>query len=747
MGLNSCSVTKNLNEDQKVQVSSNIIFTNPKLINKKNKVRNDLTALSQPKPAEGIRKFQTYIYNAVSKNKKEKGLKNWIAQKIGRPPVLYDAKLAKRTQLVFQKYIQDNGYFGATVSFDTLQKKQSIDVTYKITSKGQYFIQSKYLPTDSVDLGNAIVNSIKRTSVKTGNPYSQINLTNERIRLAKAANNAGFMNVNQDNFYFIADTTVTNHQVDIHYKIKEEKDSSVYKKFYLNKVIVYADYSLTKRAQQKDTIHLDHFSIIQQNEIIHPKLLKEIIGDSKNDVYSKKEQDASIARLLDLGVYKFVNLKFEQFEKDSTLYFNKILYLTPGLFQDITSEFQLNTRTGNNLGVGASLNYSNKNLFRGAEQFNINLSGGLETQIGNAQNLLNTTNLGIETRIQFPKFLAPFRTTIGRTTPKTYVRIGDDFQRRFDFFSINAFKSRFGYEWTKQRGYNHQFDPFYVNQITVFNESIAFQDSLANDLRLQKSFENVFILGLRYYFELNTVKPNKSLPYAFLKTGFETSGNTAALFAKPFNKNAQKPYTIVGTPFSQFVWTDVDFRYYVPRKKGLIATRFYTGIGIPFGNSSVLPYVKQFFSGGSNGLRAYRIRALGPGGFKTDNQESNNSVFIDQTGDIKLELNLEYRFPIISYLKGGVFLDAGNIWLLEEDADKPDGEFQFNSFYKQIAIGTGLGIRLDFDYVVVRFDAAFPIRRNYATNNSYWTFSKISFGDKTWRQENLVWHFAIGYPF
>jgi len=234
--------------------------------------------------------------------------------------------------------------------------------------------------------------------------------------------------------------------------------------------------------------------------------------------------------------------------------------------------------------------------------------------------------------------------------------------------------------------------------------------------------------------------------YSYLRIGFESSGNLPALVAQGINKSAVRPYEFLNLPFSQFVRADVDFRHFIPSRKVLFGGRFFGGVGVPFNNSTVLPFVKQFFSGGSGSVRAFQIRELGPGSFQSSSTGAND--FLDQTGDIKLELNLEARFPLVSILEGAFFIDAGNIWLIKDVQNtRPEGVFKFDRFYKEIAIGTGLGFRLDFDFVVIRVDGSFAVRKPYVVTKNNWTFSTMDFGNKTWRSENIAWHFAIGYPF
>ncbi|MFK8005588.1 MAG: BamA/TamA family outer membrane protein [Saprospiraceae bacterium] len=746
--LTACSVTKHLDKKQRVHVATKITFLQPKIINKKKKLEANLLLLTQPKPSTGIRKWQTSMYNAMQKSKRKKGLKYRIRKKRGKAPVLFDAKKIERSRLILEKHMKENGYFEANIKAEISEKKQKVSVNYVVDSKEQYRFRNINYPIEPSGLAHTIKSDSINSLLQTGKPYIEFNLTSERIRLAALANNSGYLNINQDQFYFFADTTIGNKQVDIYLKIRQPLDRFTFKKYRLNNDVVFGNYSLTFQPQLGDTTLIENFLIIQKNDIVRPKVLADIIGGDQNEFYSKKKQDDALARLLDLGIYKFVNLKFDKIDSDSNSLFNRQFYLTPGLQQNVATEFQVNTRSGNYFGIGSSVSYTHKNIFQGAENFNISLSGGVETQIGETENFINTADIGVKTSLAIPDFLLPFKVKKGGGgfVPRTLISINDNFQQRIGFYTSNNFNSKFGYEWNELADRKHGFYPINISQISVFKTTQEFEDLLSTNPRLNRSFQNVFILGLSYNFTYNTLTTSSLQRYSYFRMGIKTSGNLASLVSQTVNKNATRPYQFLGTPYSQFVRFDMDFRHFIPRPKGLFASRIIGGIGVPYNTSSVLPFVEQFFAGGSNDIRAFPIRSLGPGSYPPNTTGVND--FLDQTGDIKLMVNLEYRFPIFSIFKGAIFADAGNIWLVKDiENERPEGLFKFNRFYKEIALGTGLGLRLDFDYVVVRVDAAFPLRKPYLTNNENWTFSQIDFTDKTWRKENLVLNFAIGYPF
>lgn len=350
--------------------------------------------------------------------------------------------------------------------------------------------------------------------------------------------------------------------------------------------------------------------------------------------------------------------------------------------------------------------------------------------------------------------------------PQTQFKVAYSFQQRLQFFRLNSFMANIGYTWRETTLKTHELFPVEITYVKTGNKSLAFDSLLKINPALNSSFQNQFILGLRYGFTINTqlrddidakynIKKTRKSNFYFNGT-IELSGNIPNALQSAFNmeKVDSIGYTLFNAPYSQFIRPVVDFRYYYQlSKRNKIATRFTAGLGYALGNSTQLPYIKQFSAGGTNSLRAFPARTVGPGTYHY--LDNDTLLFIDQRGDIKLEANVEYRFDMIGPLKGALFVDAGNIWSLKYDSLREGSQFQKDKFLKQIAVGTGVGLRMDFSFFVLRFDLAFPIRKVYpidatdtAQGNEFrWAFDDINFGSKYWRRDNLVFNIAIGYPF
>ena len=746
-------MTKGLKEGQALHAKTKFRFANPEKVNKPGKVEFDLASIAKPVPAKGLGKWQVSIYNSVNKKNKEKGFGAWLQRKFGRPPAIFSDRLAEQSRLVMEKYLQDNGYFGANIALDTVVKGKKVTANYTVTSKGQYFIREIFRPADTLALTSILAQRERETLLKKNRPYNLFLLTAERSRMADIANEKGFFEVTKDNFYYFVDTTAGTLQTDIYLRLKQTGDSSLYQVYFLGEAWVFPDYSLERdtAARPPDTIRYGNLHIVQGREVLRPSVLSRLVWQGGNAIFSKKEQVQTINRLLNLGIYKFANMRFETAVRQDTHFLQRQVFLTPALMHDIGLELQVNSRSGNFLGTEVSASFAHKNLFRGAELLNLSLTAGLETNVGaNTGSLVNTLNVGVNASLGLPGIYAPFlkrKKIKGETLPRTSFSIGDDYQQRSGFFTVNSFNFSAGYSWQRS-SWQHQFNPLFVNFVNTLQTSSQLDELLATNRRLRASFENVLIAGLSHKISFSNQATASGGRYFFWRGAIESAGALLDLASGVFD--GQRPRQILGIQFSQYLKFDSDLRQYFPLRKGMLAGRFNVGIGYPYGNAEVLPYIKQYFTGGASSIRAFRIRTLGPGSFQTKLGDTGSN-FIDQTGDLRLELNLEYRFPIFSYLKGAVFTDAGNVWLLRGDADEStpeaEGLFRFDQFHREIAAGSGFGLRLDFDVAVIRLDWAFPVRKPTLAEGSRWLFSEIDFLKQSWRKENIVWNIAIGYPF
>ncbi len=744
----SCSISKHLEEGQLLYRDTEINFQPDSTINKPTKLRSELLLKSRPQPNTGLNKAKSWLYVRLGETG-EKGFKAWLKRTFGEPPALYNESIIERSKLVLGKHMLDNGYFQTSLDTDTTMSRKKVSMTYNIHTTGQYHVNQIEWPQDSSPVNQLLSEYYQPSILKVGQPYQLTNIDAERSRLTNIANDKGFYDFSTGNIFVIVDTTAGPLLADLFLRIQGPTDSTFHKTHYFGPVCVFPDYDINRSLEEGlDTVQASGLTIIQKDRIVRPQVLSRMIRMEEGNLYSRSRQEMTIQHLLDLGVFKFVNVRYQQRQIDKGIQLTPVLNLTPGLMRDVTAEFQVNNRNGSYLGLAAAASFTHRNLFKGAEQFQINLSGGIETGLRDttSQNFINSIDLSLQMDLYIPKLIIPFHTS-GKPKyyiPRTRINLGNTFQRRTELYYINSTNLRFGYDWKENRRKRHQLNPISVNLVNLYGETDKFLDLLAENPRLQTSFQDNFIAGLTYTYTYNAQNSPTDKQFLFFRVDAESAGNAISLFNPPGDGETNKE--LLGVAYAQYARLAVDVRHYWSlRGEQRVAARFIGGMGLPYGNSVFLPYVKQFISGGANSIRAFRLREVGPGSY---NGEDGVAQSIDRTGDIKLEANVEYRFGIFSYLKGAVFLDAGNVWLLDRPQEtRKEGIFHFDQFVNEIAIGTGLGFRLDFNFFVLRLDASFPLHNPNLPMGERWTFDKINPLKLQWRRDNLVWHLAIGYPF
>ena len=753
--LSSCSVTKNLADDELLITKTTIKYKKAEETKNEQAFKTELNAALKPQPNTGLIKLPLKIYQWAEKSKKEKGFKKWMQKNFGQAPALYDEQVQGINRLRMKKLLKDNGFFRSDIEIDTLIKGKKVEMTYLILTKGQHKINEVIMPSDSTPIGKLVQRNQAKSLVKKGDFYSEILLAEERVRLSNVAAQQGYLDFNDSYIYYYVDTLPGTFSANIYVRVQPTANGKPHKKYRVGKTTIYPNYDLSNKtfATPKDTVKVkEDLTVIEDYHLIEHQVLDRMILQNEGDVIVKDLQDASVSHLLDLGIFKFVNLKYERQEDSINPILNRNLYLTPNFNQNLSANFELNNRTGGFYGIGASATYRHKNIFKKAVTFSSSISGGVETQIGNTLSFLNTIDLNVEASLAAPRFILPFKIkpNSGLYVPRTTLTVGNNFQRRVSLYSINSTNLKLGYQWKETAEKQHTIYPISINRVQVLDKTVEF-DSLINATpRLTSSFQNSFIAGLDYTYIYTNQTADLTKDYWFFKGNVRTSGNLLQVAANTFGftKDSIDQYIIIQSPFAQFTSLEADLRYYKRINTSTLAFRFSPAVGFAYGNSEVLPYIEQFFVGGANSIRAFRLRDLGPGSFARDDAtvDGVEQQFIDQTGDVKLEMSAEYRFPILGFFKGAAFVDAGNVWLLNDDITL-GRKFEFNTFWKEIAVGAGIGLRIDIEFIVLRLDIATPLRRAYFEEGFQWSFDKFDFGSKSWRGDNVVYNLAVGYPF
>jgi outer membrane protein assembly factor BamA len=716
--------------------------------------------------------FRTNIafYNMGSHGKETK-FKKWLRNKIGTAPVLLDTSLVSVTLKQMSLYLGNKGYFHSMVTDSIRYKKKKASVEYHIQTSNPYKVRNLFYSIPDTQVAAFVYKDTAKSLIKRGKNYDAYLFDDERTRITSNLQNSGFYKFSNIYIVYRIDSNFRQYQMDITLEITNpvvpsfENFNTVlqapHKRYFINKIYVYPEFDhLITDTGRYDTLVKSYqsavkgqppntFYFLYRNRFnVKPRTIAQSIFVSPGLNYNLFDVNQTYSQLSGLQVFKYINLQFYESLDPSTFRVpgKDILDCKVELSRSPAHSFTVTTdgtNSGGAFGIQGNIGYQNRNVFRGAQLFRINLSGSLQMQASGGSSgsqFFNTIEVGINAALTFPQFLIPIKpeTLPKKFKPKTTITIGYNYQHQIDY-DRHISNISFGYSWLQNEKIRHILNPIEISLVKVFTD--AYFDSVINsqpDKRLKNQYTDHMVAGLKYTFTFSTQKVNKIKDFIYIRSNLETGGNLIYAIDKIFNipKSDSGMYTLFGLPYSQYVRPDIDFRYFnVLGNNFSLVYRFYGGIGIPYGNSGVLPFEKAFFAGGANGMRGWKMYYLGPGSY-----HSNDQTTFNQIGDIQIEANVEYRFPVYHWIRGALFVDAGNIWLLNDEGDLPGGKFVFPDFVNQIAIDAGLGIRLDFDFFIFRFDPAIPLRVPWYPQNDRWYFNKMQLKD-------IIWNFGIGYPF
>ena len=756
--MNACSPTKNLPAGESLYTGAELEVNGPKLKKpKKKEIKTELYTLLRPKPNASILgfRYKLFVYNLTGHPKKRNSPAGWLKRKFGEPPVLLSSVNLDKNVQVVDNHLENQGYFQADVKGDTVVKKRLATALYKVNTNQQYTIKQVFYEQDSTDISKAI-NGLATTSLlKPGKPFNLDVVIAERLRIDAGLKEEGFYYFNPEFLIIKADSTIGENTVNMYVQFKRNTPEEGKRLYTINDVFVFSSYSLngvSADTSKRNATLYDDYYVVDRRKMYKPRLFAQAMRFSPEDVYSRTDHNQSLNRLINLGTFKFVKNRFENVPGDPSR-LNVYYYLTPLPKQSLQAELNGNVKSNNFTGSLLTVGWRNRNFFRGGELLTINAVGGIEAQISGSSRGSNTYRGGLEGTLTFPRFLIPliYLNTRSGFVPKTNIQLGYELINRQRYFTLNSFKASYGYSWKESPKKEHTLNPISITYVLPLHITDTYLDSIRKYPVLKRSVDKQLILGTNYNYNYNNQVSNQPVNSFYFNGNLDLSGNIAGLITQPDIKN-RDTVKFFNVPFAQYVRTEGDVRYYRKLSPRTIwANRLIAGIGIPYGNSSELPFVKQFFVGGTNSLRAFRSRSVGPGTYYNPAQNSTDSkqfIYPDQTGDIKLEFNSELRQKLFSVVQGAIFVDGGNIWLFNDNINQPGGKFT-KSFLKELAVGTGAGLRFDATILVLRLDVAFPIRKPYLPDGQRWVFDQIGLFDKSplWRKNNLVYNLGIGYPF
>lgn len=741
----SCSNTKYLPQGEKLYIGAKVKVEDDSLHRKERKMlEENLQSLVRPKPNSSILGLRPklFIYNLAGEPKKEKGFRYWLRNKLGEPPVLASKVNVQYNIDLLQNRVENLGFFRAVTEGDTVSKGKRVTAKYVSKPGPQYKIRKVVFPQDSSEIAKVIRENIAKSLLIVGEPYNLDLIKGERERLDARLKENGFYYFSPDYIIAKVDSTIKTHQVDILLQVKTQTPKKAKEVYFINDIYIYPSYSANRMSLSRGRNNVTEykgFKVVERTTTIKPQVFERTMFFEPGDKYNRTDHNLSLNRLVSLGTFKFVKNQFQETDSIS----NKLdvyYYLTPNKKKSIRVELLGKTNSANYRGTELNVNWLNRNLLKGAEQLTISAFGGFEVQVAGKDKGYNVYRYGVDGKLIFPRFIAPFKLNSSSAfIPKTQVTLGYESQRRIKLYTLETFKGSFGYLWKENIYKEHELK---VTEITYVNSSNVTQEYLErvnNIPSLKRVIEKQLIFGPSYSFTFtNTSLVNKTNTF-YYKGGLDLSATIVGLFSR------KDSAAIFGVPYSEYVKIEQDLRYYRRlNAKNRWANRLYIGYGLPYGNSRELPYIKQFFSGGTNSIRAFRARSIGPGSFRAP--DDANSFVPDYSGDIKLELNSEIRSKLFSIVEGAVFVDAGNIWLKNNNKDMPGAKFT-KEFLSEMAVGAGVGLRFDLSFLILRGDLATPLRKPYLPKGERWVIDQIDFGSKAWRRDNLVFNLAIGYPF
>lgn len=643
-----------------------------------------------------------------------------------RKPVIYDTLQARLSCQDMMTAMQNEGYMNAGVSLYTETKGKKLKATY-LLHPGQPFLIGKvnYDIQDEGILQLLHLDQPANQQIKPGMRFTVETLDNERKRIAGLLSDNGYFRFNKDFIHFTADTIMGRKDIALTLQLRKYKPNNnspeVDHTRYLIRDVLF-------QSNDSDRIHL------RKQVLLNATAIKE---GRPYDASALQRTYNNFARL---QAVKYTNIEFAEVPDTNLL----DCHIQISTNKPSTISFQPEgTNTAGDLGAAASITYTNRNLFHGSEQLSIEFRGAYEAITGlEGYQDQNYTEFSVETKLVFPRFLAPFlsKSFRRRQTASSEWAVSWDFQNRPEFHR-RVFSSAWRYRWSEPKHHlNYRFDLLDLNYVYMPWISSTFKrDYLDNaenrNAILRYNYEDIFIMKTGF-----TVSYTDGVDA--VRANFESAGNLLNGVSKGFGfkTNSQGQHTLFNIAYAQYVKFDFDYTHLFQfDKRNALALHAGLGVAYPYGNSTVLPFEKRYFSGGANSVRGWSVRELGPGKFKGTDVRID---FINQTGDVKLDLNAEYRSSLFWKLQGALFIDAGNIWTLRNYAEQPGGQFKFTEFYKQIAASYGMGLRLNFDYFILRFDVGMKaINPAYESEKEHWSIihPKLS--------RDFDFHFAVGLPF
>lgn len=762
--ISSCSVKKNLDKDQYLinKYKINLEGKHPEIST------SELKTLLLPQPNSKFLFMRFKVWAYYKYHKKQSKFNTWLNKHFGEEPAIYNKKTTENITHKMNRYLNNVGYFNSTINFKTNFKKKIVNITFVIVPATPYRVtEINYDITDTL-LQSFVYKNLSNTLIKKNDIYNAYTFDNERDRITEDLRNTGYYYFNRNYIQFIVDSNHMSHSMNVNLvinKVKKQNEKEPgtfieenHRRYFINNVTILPEFDPSNTTKfdtivhhiefWKDTNNYPYYFLYNSKQHLLPSAFNSTIKIKPGDVYSAKKVQATYRKLFNYRIIQTANISFDtvantKLNKSNHYYLDSRIQLKDNKLNLFLAEVE-GTNSSGDLGIRGNISFFNKNIFKRAEVLRIRFKGGVEAQSvsdpsGDKPGLFNTFEAGVDGTIFFPRFLFPLKLDRfnQKYIPNTNLNFGFNYQRR-PLYSRNISNIDIGYTWKAGKNINHMYTPININYINIF-PTPEFDSILENEpnRRLKEQYSDHAIIGSKYSFIFNNQNMSALKHFIYFRADIETSGNL--VYAFNTIANSAKPddgyYEVFGVRYSQFIRVNFDFRhyYYFAKKTNSFVWRILLGAGIPYLNSDELPYEKGFYAGGANDMRGWLFKDLGPGAY------SGNSTY-EKVGDIQIEGNFEYRFPIYSFFKGALFVDIGNIWTYKETDDFPGGKFYYDKFIPQLAIDAGIGFRFDFKVLIFRIDAAAPMKNPAYPSGERWRIKYL-------HPTDIVWNFGIGYPF
>ena len=765
-----CSLSKSLPENEYLYTGSKVVMEKKeKGINTKKLGLESEELIKKPLPNKRFLKVRwgLRLYNLFYTEKK-KGLWFWLREKLGKPPVVFDEKIVGQTEQLLENRAVNNGFFHTKVRSEIIRKKQKAKVKYTVEVEPPFRLDTIVNGIADSLIRRLIVASEDSSLLKPGKPYQLDFIKLERTRIEMVLKKNGFYFFQDDYLKYLADTTYGEPKIRLELVIKEDASPENLKPQTIHRIFVFPDYS--ESAKTVDTLNQNGLTILHTELLLRPSELDYAILFETGKLYNLEAHQTTLQRLSALQMYQFINVQFERAPEADTL-LNVFVYLTPRKKSTAEGAAGFSVKPSAYFGPELSLTFTNRNLFRSAEQLKVKMTGNFNFPL--AANIVSYNEQEIEGQLSKPRMMTPFpkisqsdrligRTRLNLKYSRQKVRLPmidskallemEGFNELLallnadstfaPFIALNNFNIGYGYQWRKRQDIQHELNPFQV----------IFQNPVYEVPELKRLILTVGLLSASQEVVLNLERMVIFKPdYIFLfdsrlkklKTNnFFYRGRSAFSANRVLSSTSVIPKNLLE---GQFLQLENDFRYFRQLSiKQVLAFRLAGALAIPFNTDAVLPFTDLYTVGGPNSIRAFPPRQLGPGSVPP----SNETFFFTGTGDVRLESSVEFRQKLTNLFELGFFADAGNVWLLRSGSGGSDlSKFYTDKFYRQIALGTGFGLRLDFEVLLLRLDLAFPLTLPWRPEGERWVGDEIDPLSRSWRKDNLTLNFAFGYSF